>query len=220
MTEQTKTTLQQDLQAKKDNFNETAPEEIKTIYKAGIDDVKNNGIVKQAKQTGAKAPDFSLPNATGQQVKLSEKIKNGPVILTWYRGGWCPYCNLTLHHLQQFLPDFQKQGAHLLALTPELPDNSISTSEKHNLTFEVLSDIDNQVAKQYGIVFKLTEEVANVYQDKFDLHAYNGNEDNELPLAATYIIGQDGIIKYAFLDSDYRNRANPEDLLAFLKSMK
>lgn len=73
MTEQTKTTLQQDLQAKKDNFNETAPEEIKTIYKAGIDDVKNNGIVKQAKQTGAKAPDFSLPNATGQQVKLSEK---------------------------------------------------------------------------------------------------------------------------------------------------
>ena len=121
--------------------------------------------------------------------------------------------------MQQTLPAFNEQGAQLLALTPELPDNSISTSEKHNLTFEVLSDINNQVAKQYGIVFKLTEEVAKVYQDKFDLHAYNGNEDDELPLAATYIIGQDGIIKYAFLDSDYRNRANPEDLLDFLKAM-
>lgn len=220
MSEQTKTTLQEELQAKKDNFNETASEEIKTIYKAGIDDVKNHGIVKQAKQEGTSAPDFSLPNATGKQIKLSDKLKEGPVILTWYRGGWCPYCNLTLHHLQQTLPAFNEQGAQLLALTPELPDNSISTSEKHNLTFEVLSDINNLVAKQYGIVFKLTEEVAKVYQDKFDLHAYNGNEDDELPLAATYIIGQDGIIKYAFLDSDYRNRANPEDLLDFLKAMK
>ncbi|WP_339925519.1 peroxiredoxin-like family protein [uncultured Cyclobacterium sp.] len=218
MIEQPNITLKVELQQQKDKFNETAPDDTKIIYKKGIDEVVQSGIVEKAQQVGDVAPDFALSNAKGEMVKLSDQLKHGPVVLTWYRGGWCPYCNLTLHHLQEALPEFKALGAQLLALTPELPDKSLSTSEKHNLAFEVLSDIDNKVGKEYGIVFHLIDGVAKIYDQKFNLNAYNGNEENELPLAATYIIGQDGIIAYAFLDADYRNRANPEDLIAFLKN--
>ena len=105
-------------------------------------------------------------------------------------------------------------------MTPELPDESISTAEKNDLQFEVLSDIGNKVAHEYGIVFKLTDEVAGMYNDAFDLNKHNGDESNELPLAATYIIDENGEIVYAFLDADYRNRAEPSEITAFLKNNK
>lgn len=155
----------------------------------------------------------------GNTVELAQYLEKGPVILTWYRGGWCPYCNLTLRKLQEELPNFKAHGANLIALTPELPDNSISTTEKHSLEFEVLSDVGNKVAKNYGIVFKLTPEVAEIYNKKFNLAKYNGDNSNELPLAATYIINQKGKIVYAFLDADYRNRAEPAELIKVLKNM-
>ena len=126
----------------------------------------------------------------------------------------------TLHQLQQELPNFVANGAQLLALTPELPDQSISTSEKHELKFQVLSDIENKVAKDYGVVFKLTDDVAKSYNASFGLNEVNGDTSNELPLAATYIIGQDGKIIYAFLDADYRNRAEPSDLTKILQKNK
>jgi peroxiredoxin len=127
---------------------------------------------------------------------------------------------LNLHYLQEELPNIKAEGASLLALTPELPDESISTSEKHHLEFEVLSDVHNKVAKEYGVVFKLTDDVAKIYNEKFGLNEHNGDTSNELPLAVTYIIDTDGTIAYAFLDFDYRNRAEPSEITAFLKTMK
>ena len=140
-------------------------------------------------------------------------------MLTWYRGGWCPYCNLTLRALQQALPEIKAQGATLLTLTPEVPDESLSTAEKNELEFEVLSDVHNKVGKLYGVVFKLEENVAQAYQNGFNLHAYNGDDSDELPMGATYIIGTNGIIKWAFLDADYRNRAEPSDIVNELKKL-
>jgi peroxiredoxin len=176
--------------------------------------------LEAAHQVGDTAPDFTLNNATGQPVRLYEVLKNGPVILTWYRGGWCPYCNLTLHRLQEELPNFRAAGASLVALTPELPDSSMSTTEKHALEFDILSDPGNTVARAFGVVFQLTPEVAARYQESFDLHAYNGDASNELPLAATYVIGTDGVITYAFLHPDYRNRAEPRDILTAVQRLR
>lgn len=212
--------LQSILDNRKADWAAKASDHTKKAYDEGIEAVVTSGTIKSAKNIGDQAPDFSLTNATGKTIKLSEYLQEGPVVLTWYRGGWCPYCNLTLQYLQRSLPDFKAEGANLIALTPELPDRSLSTAEKHELAFEVLSDVGNVVAKNYGIVFKLTPEVAEMYQNGFDLHGYNGDESDELPLAATYVIAKDGSIKYAFLDAEYRHRAEPADIIAVLKELK
>ncbi|SKA85338.1 Peroxiredoxin [Prosthecobacter debontii] len=214
-------TLQQQLEARKAEFAARVPQEVQTAYAAGIQAVSNSGILSSAKQAGEKAPDFTLQDAKGQSVALHELLENGPVVLTWYRGGWCPYCNLSLRALQKVLPEFEKGGAQLVALTPELPDKTLSTAEKNKLQFQVLTDLNHQVAQSYGIVFKLTPEVRDQYKRNFDLLAYNGSAagDDTLPLAATYIISQDGIIRYAFLEADYRARAEPAELVAFVKQL-
>jgi len=208
--------LKEQLDERKAAFGKKADQTKKDAYARGLEAIVESGTLDNAKKVGDKAPNFTLTNALGESVQLSDYLSKGRVVLTWYRGGWCPYCNLTLHELQQELPNFEANGATLLALTPELPDESISTAEKHELEFEVLSDVGNKVADQYGIVFKLTEEVAKYYNDGFGLNEHNGDTSNQLPLAATYIINKDGTIAYAFIDADYRNRAEPSEITAFL----
>ena len=195
-------------------------DEKKDIYAKGISSVTNSGIINKALNIGNKAPNFILNNALGKPVSLYNELENGPVILTWYRGGWCPYCNITLRYLQDKLPEFKKAGATLIALTPELPDKSLSTAEKNNLDFTVLSDVSNTIGKEYGVVFTLTNEVAAIYNDGFALNEQNGDSSNQLPLAATYVINQKGIITYAFLNSDYTERAEPNEILSALQEIK
>lgn len=219
-TTEARPTLQSILDSRKEQFKANASDEIKRIYAEGIASVEQSGIIQNARNVGERAPDFTLTNAIGENVSLADYLKQGAVILTWYRGGWCPYCNLTLRRLQQELPNFKAAGANLLALTPELPDKSLSTREKHNLGFEVLSDIGNKIAREYGIVFRLTPDVAANYQKSFDLHGFNGDESDELPLAATYVIDRDGVIRYAFLNADYRNRAEPAEIIRALNALE
>ncbi|MDB2462912.1 AhpC/TSA family protein [Algibacter sp.] len=195
-------------------------EEKKQIYADGIQSVADSGVLNKALNVGDKAPDFELKDAINEPISLYNELKNGPVILTWYRGGWCPYCNITLRYLQNKLPEFKNAGATLLALTPEVPDNSLDTSEKNNLEFKVLSDVGNTIAKAYGIVFTLTKDVATIYEAAFGLNEKNGDTSNQLPLAATYVIDTNGIIQYAFLDADYTARAEPDAILASLEKLK
>ncbi|PKG52714.1 peroxiredoxin-like family protein [Olleya sp. 1-3] len=194
-------------------------EEKKKIYADGIASVSDSGILDTALNVGDKALDFSLKNQLNQTVSLYDQLKDGPVVLTWYRGGWCPYCNITLHYLQDKLPEIKTAGATLLALTPELPDNSLNTSEKNNLEFSVLSDVGNVIGKNYGVVFKLTPEVATIYNNGFGLNEKNGDASNQLPLAATYVIDTNGIIQYAFLDADYTKRAEVSEIVTALKKL-
>ncbi|EAS19898.1 peroxiredoxin, AhpC/Tsa family [Flavobacteria bacterium BBFL7] len=190
------------------------------IYNDGIESVANSGVLEKALNIGDQAPNFELSNALKNSVSLYQELEKGPVILTWYRGGWCPYCNITLHYLQEILPEFEKFNAQLIALTPELPDNSLNTAEKNNLKFNVLSDVGNTVSKEYGVVYQLTDDVAAIYEAGFNLSEKNGDRSNELPLAATYVIDQKGIIQYAFLDADYKERAEGSEIIAALKSLK
>lgn len=214
-------TLQSQLQARQTESSTQMPKEVITAFEEGIRAVADSGILKTAKQVGDRAPDFTLENAAGKQVPLRDLLAKGPVILTWYRGGWCPFCNLSLAALQKELPEFQAAGAQLVALTPELPDKALTTTEKNALKFEVLTDLNHEVGKTYGIAFKLTPQVRDLYKKFFSLTEFNGAAagDDTLPLAATYIIGQDGIIRYAFLDADYRKRAEPSELAAFVKKL-
>ena len=195
-------------------------EEKRKIYADGIKSVAASGVLENALNIGDKAPNFSLKNALGTSVLLYDELINGPVVLTWYRGGWCPYCNITLHYLQEKLPEIKEAGATLIAITPELPDNSLSTSEKNKLEFSVLSDVGNVVGKEYGVVYTLTDEVATIYEAGFGLSEGNGDDSNELPLAATYVIDTDAVIQYAFLDADYTERAEVTDIVEALHKLK
>ncbi len=196
------------------------PDDIRQVFKTAIDELKATGIEASALGEGAQAVDFSLPNATGNEIQLSDLYAKGPVVLTWYRGGWCPYCNLSLQAMQQALPAIQSAGGTLVAVTPETPDNTLTTAEKNELEFIVLSDAGNQVASEYGLVFKLADAVSPLYK-KFgiDLEATNGTDSDELPLAATYVIDSTGKIRWAFLDADYTKRAEPADVVEALQAL-
>ncbi|MGL4956447.1 MAG: redoxin domain-containing protein [Bacteroidales bacterium] len=171
-------------------------------------------------QVGDKAKMFSLKNAKGETVKLADLLKKGPVVLTWYRGGWCPYCNIALRDLRARLPEIEALGATLVAMSPELPDSSLSTKEKNDLDFEVLSDLNNAVAREYGIVFKLDAETEQRYEDRFKLSTHNGSKSGELPIPATYIINQQGEIKYAYVNKDYQRRVEPSMIIDKLQEVR
>jgi peroxiredoxin len=183
--------------------------------KNAIDELVASSMIKKAYKTGDTIPEMILSNAFGELVNVNEILsKHEKVVIAFYRGGWCPYCNLELKALQNIIPEIEAKRGKLIAISPETPDNSLTTVEKNALNFEVLSDINNEVAKKLNLVFQLPEELQNLYK-KFGINL-NSNQDNtnqELPIAATYIVGKDGVISYHFLEEDYKLRADPKDIL-------
>lgn len=216
---QTGPTLTAQLAEYREGFSKRAPQEMQDLFQERVDDLAASGILDDAVNVGDAAPGFTLPNARGEQVSLTSLLEQGPVVITWYRGGWCPYCNLTLRAFQERLGDFDAAGASFVAITPETPDNSLSTSEKNELGFEVLSDVGNAVAREYGLVFTLPDDLAAIYNRSFDLSAYNGDESNELPLSATYVIRRDGTVAWAFVSADYRERAEPAEVVEAVRGL-
>lgn len=214
------TQLQDALSAKLAAWETTATDDRKEMGDKNIAAVIATHFKENAINEGDSSIDFTLKNALGECTNLQSMLDKGPVVLTWYRGGWCPYCNLTLQYLQNNLLEFKHLGANLLALTPELPDKSLSTTEKNELQFDVLSDVGNKIAKQYGLVYKLTNALAEVYKKGIGLQNYNGDESNELPVTATYVIDKKGMIRYAYLEADHRKRAPINDIIAVLKMIE
>lgn len=168
---------------------------------------------------GDRIPTFRLPNQRGEMVSAVELLARGPMVLTFYRGGWCPYCNLELKALHDALPQIREEGGHLVAVSPQRPAKTESmVANLSLLDFEVLSDVGNRVSRQFGLVFALDEALRPVYrQFGFDLEEYNGDASWELPIPATYVADPDGRIRYAFVDPDYTRRAEPATVLAALR---
>ncbi|MYL50871.1 redoxin domain-containing protein [Halobacillus litoralis] len=200
-----------------EKFKKATPDEIQEKMKKAIDELEtsNEG---EGLSTGEKAPNFNLPDAKGKTVELYEQLKSGPVVLTFYRGGWCPYCNMELRAYQQILEEIHGEGAELIAISPQTPDQSLTTQEKNELNYHVLSDVGNEVANQYNLVYQLPDYLVDVYKDK-GLHVdkHNGDETWTLPVSATYIIDTDGTIMYDYTKADYKDRAEPSDVLGELK---
>jgi peroxiredoxin len=211
--------LKPQLEEKSAAFAKQAPEAMRQTFQQGIDQVRQTGILDKAAKVGDKAPDGVLLDSDGEKLKASSLWAEGPVVLTFYRGGWCPYCNLQLKNLQDSVAALQGAGARVVAVTPELPEKATDTVASNKLALQVLSDRHNQYAKALGIAFKLPESILPIYRDRLRLADYNGDEQYELPLAATYVIDQQDVIRYAFLDADYKKRAEPRDVVKALKKM-
>ena len=171
-----------------------------------------------ALEVGAAAPPFTLPDTWGAEVSLSELLTLGPVVLVFYRGAWCPYCNLQLAAFQRALTEIEDAGATLVAVSPQTPDESLTVAERHALDYQVLSDVGNVVASQYGLVFTVPDAVTETMgRLGLSLSDYNGDESNALPAATTFVIGNDGVIRFAAVSGDYRWRVGPDEVLAVLR---
>lgn len=195
------------------------PADTLAVMSGATEDLIATGIEKNTLKTGDTVPKVSLPNQKNEITDLAEHLNNSLVILNFYRGGWCPYCNLELNALQKMVPEFNKLGAKLVAISPEVPDHSLTTQEKNDLSFDILYDKANKLAKQFGLVFTLPSSIQSIY-DSFgiDVSGHNGDDSFELPIPATYIINQDGEIIYHFVDADYTKRAEPSDILTALQN--
>ena len=181
-----------------------------------------SNVAGGALKMGDSAPDFILPDAHGELVRLNSLLREGHVVVVFYRGGWCPYCNLHLRGFQRRLPQFRELGAQIVAISPQLPDNSLSTQEKNELAFPVLSDVGNKVSRQFGIVFELSNDLVKLYrQFGHALEDANGaSGKRELPFPATFLIDDNGTIRLAHVDVDYSRRLDPDDVLETLKYLK
>ena len=193
------------------------PQEVLEAFGKSIKDLKTKNIEEKSIKLGAIMPDFSLPNAKNEIIHSKEILKSGKMIIAFYRGSWCPYCNLELKALQENLSKINDKKVSLVAISPQSPDNSLSIIEKHNLTFEVLTDKDNTFAKQLGIVFELQDFVLPFYNALgINLSSFNKNDDTSLPIPAVFVVNENGIIIYKFADVNYMNRIDIDELLKTL----
>lgn len=170
---------------------------------------------------GETAPGFALTNARGETVRLADLLAEGPVVLTFYRGAWCPYCNLQLRGLSESLPAIQAAGGQLVAVTPQTPDKSLEQVKKDGHPFEILSDLDSGTMRAYGLYFEVPEAVVDVYRRNFDLDLadYNGAGRYVLPVPGTYVIDTAGVVRFAFTDTDYRARVEPAAIVEALEAL-
>ncbi|MCL8535523.1 AhpC/TSA family protein [Chryseobacterium gallinarum] len=193
------------------------PQEILNAFGKSIGDLKAKRIEENSIRLGDQIPEFSLPNALGKIISSEEILKDGKIILAFYRGSWCPYCNLELKFLQDNLSQIKDKGARLIAISPQSPDHSLSMAEKNNLEFDVLTDIDNSFAQKLGIAFQLQDFVLPYYNALgIHLSDYNKNNDNSLPVPAVFVVDENKVIIYKFLDVNYMNRVDVEDLIKAL----
>ena len=212
--------LQEQLKAKYEEIKKNAPNEV-AIFDADTESFISSGDAPQGLQVGDQLASFELPNQLGQTISLDELQGDSNIVISFYRGGWCPYCNIELCVLQQALPGFKSHGARLIAISPQLPDESMSTAEKNELSFPVLSDAGNKVAREFGLVFTLSEQLRPLYESfNIDLPATNGDKSFELPIPATFIIDSDGVVKGAFVNADYKQRMDLSDIINVLKEIK
>lgn len=209
--------LETELRALSAQSQAQAPAHVLTTLQAAQESLNASGIAGRALQPGQAFPDFDLPDAAGARVSLRSLLDKGPVLLNFYRGEWCPFCNLALRALQAYLPQYRSHGVQVVAVSPERPDHGMTMAEKHALAFPVLTDEGLALARRAGIVFTLDERLRPLYQAwGVDLPQRNGTDSFELPLPAAFLIGSDGIVRETFADADYRRRLEPEAALAWI----
>ena len=209
--------LKSEIAAYKAAMKDKVPDGIRAIMAQCTTEIKESGVERRALKTGDRMPDFELPNQHNELRRLSDYLAESPVVLNIYRGGWCPYCNMEMKALHDVQNEIESYGARLVGMAPETPDRALSTAERAGIAIDILSDGGNRVAEQMGLVFELPQALRPIYE-KFgiDIPGFNGDDSFRLPVPATYIIGQDGVIQYDFVNADYTQRLEPAEIVAML----
>ena len=192
---------------------------IETMHRATAELIAS-GQAHRARKAGETAPAFRLNDPDGTAVNSSELLARGPLVVTFYRGVWCPYCNMELQAMQAALPDITSRGASLVAISPQTQANSRKSVRQNELAFPILSDVNGDVAAAFGLRFRLPDYLVELYQGfKNDLPAFNGDPSWTLPMPGRFVIGTDGVIAYAEVNPDYTRRPDPSELLPVLDAL-
>lgn len=212
--------LSQSLDEAKKNFVAKVPADVQLEIFRLIREQEQSGIVYGLRE-GERAIDFTLMNSVGTPVNLYEQLSKAPVVLTFYRGGWCPFCNIQLRAYQNILQDMEAMGAQLITLSPQSPDNTLTQQEKEGLRFHVLSDTDGLVASSYQVLFDMPSSLQEAMTNKLNLNLaeYNASDRWTLPVPSTFIIDKTGIIRMAYVNPDFMERLEPQDILDQLKKL-
>ncbi|MCE0450343.1 peroxiredoxin-like family protein [Brevibacillus sp. AF8] len=193
--------------------------EVTDAFTRSIEELRTSELAKGL-PIGSIAPDFTLNDHTGKSITLSEEIIKGPVVLTFFRGSWCPYCNLEMQAYQKQLDTITSLGAQLFAISPQSPAHSLTMQENNRLSFPVLCDTNNQVAEKYRLIFRLPEYFHDTYRSlDIDLNHFNSDDSWTLPIPATYILDEQGVIRSVFLDPDYKKRMEPTEVIDILRTL-
>jgi peroxiredoxin len=190
------------------------PAERLAVVDRFAEDLVKSGVAGRALKAGDHAPAFELSDGDGMLWRSEDLLRSGPLVIVFYRGRWCAYCNAQLAALQEIHPQIAEAGASLIAISPQTQKHSYMTRDMHKLRFPVLSDQGNQVARKFGLAYRLSAELQAMYESIMTkLPGYNGDQSWGLPLAATYVVQPDGKISWARVDAEWRHRPEPEELL-------
>jgi peroxiredoxin len=190
---------------------------IDTMHRATTELIES-GAARRAKKAGDLAPAFSLKDPEGNVINSADLLKRGPVVLSFYRGVWCPYCNMELQALETAKSEFDRYGASLVAISPQTAPNSRKSVRQNKLSFPILSDVKGKVGAAFGLRFDLPDYLVELYKQlKNDLPTFNDDPSWTLPMPARYVIGQNGVILYSEVNPDYTRRPEPEDMIPVLQ---
>ena len=214
--------LQDKLDAFKADFEgKKAPPEVVSVMHKATADLIASGQAERTLKVGARAPIFGLPNAQGELVRSADLLARGPLVLTFYRGIWCPYCNMDLQAIEAAAAEIRALGASLVAISPQTAPNRRRSERENALSFPILSDHGNSVANEFGLRFRLPDDLIAVYKGfGNDLTVGNGEDSWTLPMPARYVIETDGVIAYAEVNPDYTRRPDPSELLPVLRRLR
>ncbi len=183
--------------------------------------LRESDITKKCLKAGDFIPKFKLNNSEGEEISVEQLLEEGPIVISFFRGEWSPYCTLEIKALQEVLPSIKNENATLIAISPQTQNKTKEMVDNNNITFNVLSDPANKIAKKFGIVYKMSEELASLYKKMgINIPDYTGRDRYELPIPATYVVDTDGKIIYAYIEPDYTSRLEPQSILNVLESTK
>lgn len=208
-----------DFEAGKPPYN-VPPAVIETMHRATAELIAS-GQAERAKKAGDTAPAFTLNDPEGHPMNATALLAEGPLVVTFYRGVWCPYCNMELQAIESALPEIRARGANVVAISPQTQPNSRKSVRQNKLGFPILSDVDGKIAEAFGLRFALPGYLIDLYKSlKNDLPAFNGDPSWTLPMPARYVIGMDNVIAYSEVNPDYTKRPDPSELLPVLEKLK
>ena len=210
--------LKEELGAFAQQMSENVPEEVLQTIGTEIGKLAESGIVENALKVGDKSPEFELKNSDGNSISLSGLVQNGPVIISFNRGSWCPFCNIEFKHLQHSIEAIKTAGANLVVISPQLPEKSQTLKSQNGFDFPILYDKGNELAKKFGIAFTLAEPLRPIHEE-MDFPAHNGDESFELPIPATYVINEDKEVVFASINPNWMERAEPTEYIEAVKKV-